>query len=201
MDIKKLVVGEWGVNCYLIIDKGYLAVVDPGDEVEKIIQEIEKLRKINPKYILLTHAHFDHLLAAKKLKEKYGFEIVLGYREKENYERIENQESFAGFKPEYQGRPDIMVKDGEVLSLGEKKIRVLETPGHTVGSISYLIGKNLFSGDTIFKEFYGRTDLPTGNIDDLWKSLKSLTNLDDATKIYPGHGEETTVGQERGYYS
>src|SRR3990172_917184 len=130
LKIKKIVVGEWGVNCYLLVSDNELAVVDPGDEYEKIEAEIEKLGKIKHKYILLTHGHFDHIMSTKELKEKYDFQIVLGDEEKEIYEDMIIQSAFAGFEPLYQGKPDILIKDQEILELDEGTIMVIETPGH-----------------------------------------------------------------------
>lgn len=200
LKIKKIVVGPVHTNCYLILSDNELVVVDPGGEAEKIAAEIEKLGKVNCKYILLTHGHYDHVMAINEIRDRYaclpgqGFEVVVGEKDKD----------IAGLNAEIgvqvlDIKADILLKDGQVLAFGGEKIQVLETPGHTRGGVSYLIGDNLFSGDTLFKASYGRTDLSGGSVEDMIKSLERLLKLDENTKVHPGHGPETTIGEEREY--
>lgn len=195
MDLKKVVVGPIETNCYLLVSNNELAVVDPGDEPEKIIGEIGNLGKVDYKYILLTHGHYDHVMAVNELKEKYDFKIVIGEKDKD----ISGMNLLVGIQvPET--RADITVKDCQTLDFGGQKIRVLETPGHTEGSVSYLIGDNLFSGDTLFRHNHGRTDLPGGSDEDMGKSLGKLLKLDENIKVFPGHGEETTIEEEKEFF-
>lgn len=199
MDIKRIVVGPVETNCYLILLNNELVVVDPGDEYEKIEAEIEKLGKVKHKYILLTHGHFDHVLAVNRLKEKYaclparqGFEVAIGEKDKD----IADLNLQIGVQvPEI--KVDITLKDGDTLNFGGKKIQIFETPGHTTGSVSYLIGDNLFSGDTLFKHTHGRTDLPGGSDISMKKSLEKMLKLDQGTNVHPGHGPETTIQKEK----
>lgn len=195
LKIKKIIVGPVETNCYLISLNNELAVVDPGDEYEKIEAEIEKLGEVKHKYILLTHGHFDHVLAVNQLKEKYGFEVAIGEKDRD----ISGINLQIGAQvPEIKA--DITLKEGQALDLGGQKIQVIETPGHTVGSVSCLIGDNLFSGDTLFHHSHGRTDLPGGSDEDMKNSLKKLFALSDQTKVFPGHYEETTLGEAKKHF-
>jgi len=221
LKIKKIVVGPVETNCYLLVSDNELAVVDPGDDADKIISEIEKTlhysrspmsfprkreaQRINsggnpdlqiiPKYILLTHGHFDHIMAVNELKKKYRFEVVIGEKDKD----ISGMNFQIGVQaPEIKA--DILVSaEGDTLCIGREKIQVIETPGHTSGSVSYLIQDNLFSGDTLFYHTHGRTDLPSGSEEEMKRSLEKLLKLDENIKVFPGHGRETTIQEERGY--
>lgn len=195
MDIRKIVVGPVQTNCYLVVSDKELVIVDPGDEAEKIISDIEGLGKVNYKYILLTHGHYDHVMAVNELQNRYKFKIVIGKKDKD----ISEINAQIGVQvPDIKA--DILLKDGQVLDFGGEEIQVLETPGHTRGGVSYLVGNSLFSGDTLFHVSYGRTDLPGGSDDDMKKSLEKLLKLDENVKVFPGHGQETTIGAERGLY-
>jgi glyoxylase-like metal-dependent hydrolase (beta-lactamase superfamily II) len=175
MKIKKVVVGLLQTNCYLVISDKELLVIDPGDEIEKILLEIKK-NKARPKYIVLTHYHFDHVSGARELKEKTLAKIL--YHERER--------AFFADLP-----ADQYLKEGDRIKIGQEFLEVVHSPGHTTGSIC-LLGKNeIFSGDLIFEEGYGRTDLPGGSEEDLKKSLKKLAKiLKKGMTIYPGHGNE-----------
>ena len=211
MKIKKIVVGQIETDCYLLISGSELSVVDPGDEPDRLISEIEKLSSchsreggspdtLTPKYILLTHGHFDHVGAVKKLKEKYGFQIVLCKKEHELYRYTKGQEKLSGMILDYPGDPDILIKEGDILSFGKEKIKVLETPGHTSGSVCYLICNHLFSGDTLFPHRHGKTSFPTGSQKEMDKSLKRLFLLPNDTNVLPGHYEETILGMAKKHF-
>lgn len=204
LKIEKIVVEPIETNCYLILLNNELAVVDPGGEADKIIVEIEKSfsrhsrgggnsNLILSKYILLTHGHYDHVMAINDLKKKYGFKVVISEKDKD----IEGINLKIGIQtPEI--KPDILA-EGATLFIGEKEIQVIETPGHTKGSVCYLVNGSLFSGDTMFHHSHGRTDLPGGSDAEMKKSLKKLMELNNNIKVYPGHGPETTIGEERKY--
>ncbi len=200
MKVKKTIVGPVETNCYLVLSGDELAIVDPGSEAEKIITEVEKLGKVEYKYILLTHGHFDHIMAVNELKEKYNrlparqeFKIVIS--EKDKNVRSLNKEIEVEM-PDI--KPDILVPaEGATLCIGKKEIKIIETPGHTKGSVSYLIGSDLFSGDTLFCHNHGRTDLLGGSDEDMKESLEKLLKLNKDIKVYPGHGPETTIREER----
>lgn len=196
LKIKRIINGVEETDCYLLISGNDLVVVDPGDEAGKIISEIERLGDVKPNYILLTHGHFDHVGAVNVLVQKYGFQVVMNERDKD----IETLNKAFGLKLS-EIKPDIFVNDGDILDFGGEKIRIMETPGHTRGSVCYLIGNNLFSGDTLFSHRHGRTDFATGNPEEMNKSLAKLFKLPDKTKVFPGHYKETTIDEARKYFS
>ena len=173
MEIKHLIVGVLETNCYLLISNNELVVIDPGDEAEKILTEIEET-KAKPKYIINTHYHFDHILANQKIKEKTGAKILIH----------EDEKDFIDFSV------DIFLKEGSKINIGDSVLKVIHTPGHTRGGICLLGEDFIFTGDTLFKDGYGRTDLLGGSQEDLMESLERLSKLlKPGMKVYPGHGE------------
>ena len=173
MEIKNLIVGPLLTNCYLLISKGEAAVIDPGGGAKAILKEIEE-SGAKLKFIILTHGHWDHTFSALKIKGKTGAKILLHEAEKE----------FVKFKV------DGLLKAGDEIKIGSSILKVIHTPGHTKGSICLFRDGLIFTGDTIFKDGYGRTDLAGGSQKDLENSLKKLSKiLKPKMKIYPGHGE------------
>lgn len=173
MKVKRLIVGPLATNCYLLISKDELAIVDPGGGANKILEEIKKMG-VKVKYIINTHYHFDHTLANNKIKERTGAKILIHQAEK----------NFINFKA------DKFLKEGDKIRVEDSTLKVIHTPGHTKGGVS-LLGKDfIITGDTLFKDGHGRTDLPGGSQEDIEKSLDKLSNLlKPGTKVYPGHGE------------
>lgn len=199
MIIKKIVVGELEANCYLAGSGDELFVIDPGADTDKIYSEIYK-NGYKVKNILLTHCHYDHMGAAKALKERTGAKIGILDVEAEGYlsPAVNLSSHFGVFVP--QPLPDFTFSDGDVLKSGKYEFKVIHTPGHTRGSVCFLSGLSLFSGDTLFYRSYGRFDLPTGNFADIVLSVdKTLLSLDDDIDVYPGHGRETKIGFEKKY--
>ena len=197
MNIQKIVVGQLDVNCYIIADdsNSEALIVDPGDEPEKIIEFIDATG-LQPKYILFTHAHYDHVCAAKELHDKYNAVIVMHEREIITYRMTEQLCISWGYDHEDFPEPESIVKDGDTISVGTISFRVIHTQGHTPGSICILGGNTLFSGDTLFKGSVGRTDLPGGDFGLLSQSLKKLTLLPPETRVLCGHDGETTIAEE-----
>lgn len=170
MKIKTLIVGPLLTNCYLLISEEKAVVIDPGAGLKKILKEIEE-KKLE--YIILTHSHWDHSLAALKLKEKTGAKILIGKREKE----------FIKFQP------DQFLDGGEEIKIDSLFLKIISTPGHTKGSICLLGDNFIFTGDTLFEDGYGRTDLPESSPEEMEKSLKKLEKIiKPGMKIFPGHG-------------
>jgi len=173
MDIKHFIVGPLLTNCYLLVSNGEAAVIDPGGGTKNILKEIEE-SEAKLKFIILTHGHWDHTLAALKIKKETGAKILLHEAERE----------FIKFKT------NKLLKDGDEIKIGNIVLKVIHTPGHTKGSICLLGENEIFTGDTIFKDGYGRTDLKGGSEEDLKNSLKKLEKiLKPKIKVYPGHGE------------
>jgi len=185
MDIKHFIVGPLLTNCYLLISKNEAAVIDPGGGTKTILKEIEE-SGAKLKFIILTHGHWDHTFSALKIKEKTGTKILLHEAEKEFVKPApyRNKVSGTGFKV------DQFLKEGDEIKIGTSLLKVIHTPGHTKGSICLLSDGSIFTGDTIFKDGYGRTDLKGGSEEDLKNSLEKLSKiLKPGVKVYPGHGE------------
>ena len=198
MKIKTVPVGLLGANCYLLYntDTREAVAVDTGGDYCRIKRQLD-LDGMKLKAVLLTHAHFDHCNAAGEFKRD-GAKIYLHAADKILLETDYNMSSLTG-EPFRSFVPDVFVHDGDVINECGMTFRVLYTPGHTVGSVCYVVGNNIFSGDTLFFMGAGRTDLPTGDAHALERSLKNLLSLDGDYNVYPGHGEFTSLGFERRY--
>ena len=207
MILKELKIEVWAgdlTNCYIVQDENSkeTMVIDPAGEIDKIIEMIDIL-KAKLKYIYLTHCHGDHIGGVQELKEKYGGKIVI---ERKDAENILNPDvsltTYIGF-PNLTIEADARVDDGDLLHLGDLEFQVLYTPGHTEGgSCLYCESeKLLFSGDTLFRGTWGRTDVPTGSFEDIINSItKKLMILPDETIVYPGHGKSTMIREEKPIY-
>jgi glyoxylase-like metal-dependent hydrolase (beta-lactamase superfamily II) len=198
--IKTLVLGMVQTNCYIISNEiaKEAIVIDPADKAVAIEQYL-KANDLVCKGILLTHGHFDHILAASELAGDTHAKIHIHEAEAELAENPDLNAS-AQFRREYSLIPDVLLKDNEVLPMAGFTVKVIHTPGHTAGGACYYFTELgvLFSGDTLFLESVGRTDLPSGNGRTLVESIRSkLMLLEDQVKVYPGHGNPTTIGYER----
>ncbi len=194
MEVTKVIVGDMQVNSYIVSNRIDAVVIDPGDEYEKIIKAAQGK---NIKAVLLTHGHFDHTGAVNEL-QKNGAKVYIS----ENDENMLS-DSFAclaapfGF-PFNKIKADYTLNDNDILELCDIKFRVILTPGHTTGSVCFLVNDILFSGDTLFQQSIGRTDFPDGDFETISKSIKEkIYTLSENTKVYPGHGGETTVEKEK----
>ena len=205
MEIKPFPNGIFGATTYLIWDEESLdgAMVDctsSVDEIEKII----KKEKINLKYILITHGHFDHVYCLNQIKEKFKDALILMNKEDVSLlNHLPDQCLMAEVDevkiPCIDGFLD---ENSKNLKLGNNEIRIIHTPGHTEGGVCYLINDILFSGDTIFKNSIGRCDLYGGDFNKIEKSIKEkIFKLNDNITVYPGHGDKTTIGYEKKYNS
>ena len=201
-----VVVGPLQCNCSILGDEDTreAIVVDPGDEVERILAVLKKHR-LQAKTIINTHAHFDHVGSCADLKEVTGAAIWLHRADLSIYETAPRQaQMFAeyGVDPVRVTPVDQFIRDGDGLQVGKLAAQIIHTPGHTPGSLSlHLPGSArdlLLAGDTLFQGSIGRTDLPGGDFDQILKSIKDrLLRLDDETEVWPGHGPRTTIGRER----
>ena len=198
MIIRKLEVGPFASNCYIVGFDGEGMIIDPGDEAKRIMNEV-KDSGLDIKIIALTHGHIDHVGALKEVKEATGAGVVIHTDDvailKDKFLSI-----FLGIRHKSPPPPDRLLNDGDTVSVGELSFKVIYTPGHTQGSICLLGEGVLFSGDTLFNYGVGRSDLPGsgGNHEQLIDNIKKrLLVLDDDIKVYPGHGPETTIGAER----
>lgn len=195
-DIKMITGGMCETNSYIISDEnGVCVIVDPEGRADVYTRYIES-NALKPEAILLTHAHFDHIGAMEPLRKEYSVKVYAGEREKAvlNDPRI-NLTSMIG-----QGRSfeaDVYLSDGEEFTIGSMTFKTVYTPGHTCGSVCYLIDDVMIAGDTLFMGSCGRTDFPTGDWGKMNESLQMLKNLEGDYRVLSGHGPETTLDRER----
>ncbi|NLD86772.1 MAG: MBL fold metallo-hydrolase [Clostridiales bacterium] len=197
MKVSRIPVGPLGTNCYVAHDGVTGFIVDPGDDASRIIEAVKGL---NIEYIILTHGHFDHIMALSEVKSETGAKVAIHRAEKGSIESA--GESLLGsfmsnvsdFKPV---TADILLEGGEEFSCAGETLRIIHTPGHSRGSICIDTGSVLFSGDTLFEDDCGRWDLPGGDYDTLLESLRVLANLPGDRRVCPGHDVTTTLSRER----
>jgi len=200
VNIAIMPVGFLGTNCYIVsAESGDCAIIDPGAQPEKITSYLDG-KKLKAKYILLTHGHHDHIGGVRKLMEAYpDAKLAIG---KGDIEMLQDSKKSLAFD-RYDSKEDFLIEreeplhDGDELKLDDLTIRVMETPGHTIGGVCYVCGEAIFSGDTLFRGDVGRCDLYGGNYKEMLKSLKKLAELDGDYALYPGHGEDSTLEYER----
>ena len=194
-----LPVGFMQVNCYVLADESSkeAAVIDPGSEPNRILSFLNEYG-FQLKQILLTHGHFDHIGAVKALKESYP-NVTVFIHELDAPMLLHPEMNLSFMNPEPVTAPpaDRLLHDGDSISLGNKTIQVIHTPGHSSGSVSFMVENLLFSGDTLFMESIGRFDF--GSYSDILNSLERLMQLSDETIVFPGHGPQTTIGHERAH--
>jgi len=178
MQTKTIKVGPIQTNCYIIIDEksNEALIIDPGDEADEILPEIKGLKI---KAIVITHGHWDHVGAIDQIKNATGALVYM----------------HAG--DNMMAKVDKNLNDGDKFKIGGTVFEVIHTPGHSEGGICLYTKGHLFSGDTLFLRWHGRVDLPGSSAQKMKQSLKRLAELPDDTKVYPGHDESTTIGQEK----
>ena len=201
MFLKRLVIGALETNCYLIacVKTKKAAVIDPGgEEGTDLILNLLQKNNFNLKYIINTHGHIDHIAGNNSLKAKT--EALLLIHRLDADMLVDANKNFSSLMGKEICSPpaDKFLEEGDEITLGILKLTVIHTPGHTPGGISLVLNNIVFTGDTLFAESIGRTDLPGGSYQDLQKSIKEkLLVLSDDTIIYPGHGPDSTIGEER----
>lgn len=197
MEVKRIVNGRWEENCYIISYQEKAIVIDPGGNIEQMLDYLNN-NSLTVSAVLNTHAHFDHIVCVKDLVEKYNCPFYLHSKD----ERLLKSANF--YMNLFEGDEKVRIpsvnfyidKIESPLVIGNFLIDVLHTPGHTDGSVCFIINQNLFSGDTLFKGKVGRIDLPGANKLKLKESLIKLSTLKEILIVYPGHGEETTIEEE-----
>jgi hydroxyacylglutathione hydrolase len=196
-----LPVGLLQCNCSIFGDEqtGEAIVIDPGDEIEDILAILEK-HKLKVKAIVITHAHIDHIGGAAKLKASTGAPVMMNARDQELYNHLETQAEWVGMANPTRTTIDAEAREGLALTLGDAAFQIIETPGHTQGSVSIWIPSEnkLVAGDTLFRDSIGRTDLPGGDGRQILRSIKNqLLPLPESAVVIPGHGPNTTIGREK----
>ena len=193
MLIKTLPVGYLGTNCYIVTDEHTqkCAIIDPGADSNTILDYIES-NKLTPVAIFLTHSHFDHCMALEPVMEATGALIYINGHDinadgRRDQHKLNDDERLNRYG------------EGDVMQVGDLGIAVLETPGHSPGSVTLMCENALFTGDTLFRDSCGRTDLGEGSMDVLMESLQRLSALEGDFEVYPGHGDSSTLNRERSF--
>ena len=201
LNIGCIVLGVLENNCFFVHREGETDTIfiDPNSQGDKLFVRLRE-KGLEIKAILLTHGHFDHIMGANEMRRISGAKIYAGEDEEELLGDPGMNSSNKIGRP-YTVKPDVLLKDGEEVSVGSMKFKVIKTPGHTVGGCCFYFeeDKVLFSGDTLFYESCGRTDFETGNAGLIKQSLRKLMELPEDVKVYPGHGEFTTIEHEKMY--
>ena len=200
MIVKKFIPLEFAANNYLVYDENCTdcVLIDCAGSNSAIFKFIEE-NKLNLKMILITHAHFDHCLGLKEFKERFpNVKVIMAKADKELYDNLSMQCDMFGLPRCEKIKIDEFINECDEFEICDKKIKIFATPGHSKGSVCYLIEDNLFSGDTLFFEEIGRCDLPGGSFSEIKESIKQkLFKLDEKIKVFPGHGDNTNIGHEK----
>ncbi len=192
MDIKTLIVGPLETNCYILIDGKNAIVIDPGGDAELIIRNIEQ-NSLKIYHVLNTHGHHDHVLENSEISKYTGKNVEI---HPDDAYMLEGDQ---GILPVLTAEKDYKTEsltDGQEIDFNKEKIEVMHTPGHTEGSVSFLVAGNLFCGDLLFNQSIGRTDLDGSSPTDMVHSLKKVMSLAKETVVYPGHGPSTSISDE-----
>ena len=194
---KRLPVGMYSSNCYILGNEGEGIIIDPGVDPEIIMGNVKKLGlKIN--YIVLTHAHIDHICKMEEIRKETGALVAVHQLDAAALmDARYNGSALFGLSHTFNPA-DILLKDGDLLETGGLKYEIIHTPGHSPGGICIKVENSIFTGDTLFRNSIGRTDLGNGDQDELIDSIKKkLLIFSDETEVYPGHGTSSTIGYER----
>ncbi len=195
-----ITVGMFEENCYLYAcpTTREAVIIDPGDEAERILERIQELQLI-PRYILNTHGHIDHICAIDAISDVYPVPLAIHPADIYRYTDERAARNFGRRAPLVKRKPDILLKEGDVIRFGTLALEVLNTPGHTQGGVCFVSRPYcVFSGDTLFHRSIGRTDLEGGNHEQLIQSIRTkLYSLEEDLVVFPGHGEPTTIIEEK----
>jgi len=197
VEVIRMVCGLIGTNTYVVYAKGggQAVVIDPADG--RAVLDVLKEENLSCAAVLLTHGHFDHIAGADGVKQAFSCPVYVGEKDAQMLSDPESNGSLPLLgAPVTAQNADRTVRDGDVLSIAGMDIRVIGCPGHTPGGVSYLVDDALVSGDTLFRRGVGRTDLYGGNAEALFSSVLKLYDLPEDTKVFPGHGAPTRIGDE-----
>lgn len=199
MIFKRLEVGPFASNCYIVgVESNHEGmIIDPGADADQILSTVKELG-LEVKIIVLTHGHMDHVGALKEVKDATAAEVAIHTDDARFLQAGQPTGIMSQFSLQAPPPPDRLLKGGDSIDIGDQRFLVLHTPGHTPGGICLLGDGIVFSGDTLFNFGIGRSDMPGGNGQQLMDSIHTrLMVLPDSTVVYPGHGQETTIGTER----
>jgi glyoxylase-like metal-dependent hydrolase (beta-lactamase superfamily II) len=199
MIIKHFTAGEYETNNYLLIceETKEAALIDAGGNYETTVKLLKE-NNASLKYILHTHGHFDHIQGDVPLQKEFGAKVLIHKGDEFLVAALKQQLVLHGMKPVEPPVIDEFLEDGQEISVGNIKLKIIHTPGHSQGGVCFLTDKHLFCGDTLFQDNVGRTDLPGGSYKILGDSIKNkIFTLDEDITAYPGHGDFTTIGHEK----
>ncbi len=198
MIIKSIAVGPLQANCIIVADDASkkAIVVDPGDESERIVGIINAMG-LTVEVIVCTHGHFDHMGVVGDIKNRTGARVAIHRDELALYNGAKDMAAFWGHSLDVPPEPDILLSEGDTLTIGALNFSILHTPGHSPGGISLYAGNTVITGDTLFKGSVGRTDFYGGDKEKLKQSFRRLMALPEDTNVLPGHGPATTIGCEK----
>jgi len=192
MLIKQIILGSIASNCYIVSKNNQCFIIDPGFESPLVIDYLKE-NNLTPEFIYVTHGHFDHIGGVNQLSSLYKIKVYAPKLDMIWFEQ--NDYNYTGKKVDV----DVWVNDNDTIKFLDYQFKVILTPGHSAGSTALYHHPHLFSGDTLFKQGIGRTDLPFGSFQQLQLSIKQLYQLPDDTIVYPGHGPTTTIEFEKKY--
>lgn len=201
MKVTRINAGEFGSNCWLVIDEttGEAVVIDPSPEIGAIEEAITH-RGVKVKYVLLTHSHFDHMTSCDSLRDLTGAPLAVHRDDAEGLVNARFNCSRVFMNADIVYRPaEILLREGDELTFGTLKIKVVHTPGHTKGSSCFIIGDSMFTGDALFDGSIGRSDLPGGSDFDYELTLLKFKRIKENYKLYTGHGSNTTLEKQKQY--
>lgn len=199
MIFEAMAVGSYYANCYIVgSDKTKeAAIIDPGAEFIRIDKKINELG-LNPKIIILTHAHGDHIGAVDELVEKYNIPVYIHEDDVQTLNDSKSNFSKVMFGKNLSINPDVKLKDGDKIQMSDLEFDIIHTPGHTKGGICIKVDNIMMTGDTLFNKSIGRTDLPGGSFDEIINSIQEIIfKYDDDIILYPGHNSPTTIKSEK----
>ena len=196
--IHTLVVGQLQTNCYILQSQSHALLVDPGDEPERILRHLKNL-PVSPDKIVATHTHFDHILGVDAIRTELRIPFLIHQSDLSMLESMQSRvRQIMGLSVPPPPKVDAFLNGGDSIRVGEEVVKVIHTPGHSPGSVSLAGDGFVLTGDALFNQSIGRTDLPGGNFDTLVDSITNrLFKLADSTIVYPGHGPETSIGNEK----
>ena len=192
LNIKTVPAGIYEANCHILVDEDTkdCVIIDAGGDADKIETAVESMSG-KPKYVILTHGHFDHVGGVEEICSKYNIPFYIS-RADEEY--MEKDSSVFGTLP----KASVYIKEGDTIKLGSYEIKVIETPGHTKGGLCFFVDNKVFTGDTLFQGSVGRTDFPGGDMNEIISSIKNkLLPLGDDVEVYPGHGPSSSIRFEK----